>query len=251
MNNTKHVFLVGCGRMGELVKEAIDKSPDFLATHGYDTATVSCGGLSIYSDTSLLFPCPTDIIIDFSKPEATMTILPLAAEKHIPIVICTTGFTEEQLSRIKYFSDETPIFLSSNMSWGVNVVGNILKELAVKLSNYQIEISEIHHANKADSPSGTAKLFFNIINEARGNQLTPVYGREGVRKDDEIGIASLRLGSYPGTHTVKFADLYECITIQHDAFTPAVFASGALDAARFLLEQGPGLYSMDDMLGNK
>lgn len=199
------VFLVGCGRMGRFLKEATDESLDFSATHGYDTSAVSCGDLSIYSDTSLLFPCPTDLIIDFSSPTATMTILPLAAENHIPIVIGTTRLSREDLSKIKYFSDKIPIFYSPNMSMGVNVVGNILKELAVQLLGFQIEISEIHHSEK--------------------------------------GVLS--------THKVTLSNGKECISVIHEVLSRDLIALGALEAARFLLRQEPGLYSMDDMLGNK
>ena len=248
----KKVLVVGCnGRMGKLVCEAITKSDDFEVLAGYDVEDLGLHPFHIFTSSAELHSTKLDfdLIIDFSAPESTMKVAHYAFFARTPIVIATTGFTAEQEFSIEMWSEIIPVFKSANMSYGVNAVNQLLK-LATKLlgDDYEIAISEFHHSGKKDAPSGTAKMFFNTINEARDNTLTSSYGSTGKKQQNEVWIASQRAGAFPGEHTVTFAGQNDFIRIEHFAHTPAMFAEGALQAARYLLEQNkPGLYTMDDM----
>ena len=169
------------------------------------------------------------------------------------IVIGTTGFTEPELAEIKAASSEIPVFISPNMSLGVNLLFRLTSEAAKNLPGYQVEITETHHDQKVDAPSGTAKKLAEVVAEARGNNLAEVavYGREGrpgPRKPEEIGIHALRIGDVVGEHTVIFAAAGERIELTHKAGSRNILASGAIKAALFLSKQKPGLYSMDDLI---
>lgn len=247
----RNVFVVGCnGRMGQIVCKLIQSSDDLAVTHGCDKNTVSQLGINVDNHPTSL-PCPTDVIIDFSNPSATMEILPLAVDRHVPMVIATTDFSKEQEESIcEYYASYIPIFKSANMSYGVNAVNELLKLAAKLFYDYDPEICEFHHRNKKDSPSGTANMFFNTINEAQDGIRVSKYGRTGKRETDEIGIASLRGGAFPGEHVVTFAGENDFIRIEHFAYNPSIFADGALQAARYIMEQSiPGIYTMKDMLG--
>lgn len=252
----KKVLVVGCnGRMGQLVCEAIAKSEDFEVTGGYDVeyiqemykfpVFVSTEEMESWQDVF-----DFDVIIDFSRPESTLKILDFAVLHKISCVIATTGFSDEQEKTIRLASKYIPIFKSDNMSYGVNVVVQLLKLATKLLSNYDIGISEFHHAGKADAPSGTAKkLFFKTINEAHGNDLVYSYGSTGKKQPDELWVASQRGGDFSGEHVVTFAGTNDFIRIVHFAHNAKMFADGALEAARYLLEfcGCAGYYTMDDL----
>ena len=204
----------------------------------------------VYTDLNDIKEMP-DVIIDFSIPEASFKILEFAKKNKIPAVIATTGFTEEELEKVKEYGKEIPVFQSYNMSYTVNVMSKIVAELARKLENYDIEIVETHHRRKIDSPSGTALLLANSINSALDGKMEYEYDRHSKRekrKDNEIGIHSLRGGTESGTHSVIFFGDDESLEVTHKATSRVVFADGAIKAAKFLvLHKDPGVYTMKDI----
>ncbi len=198
-----------------------------------------------------------DVIIDFTTPEASLAHLKSAKSRKKGIVTGTTGFTSEQKEEFVEAGKYVPVCLSPNMSVGVNVLFAVVAKVARILSNeYEPEIMEIHHRMKKDAPSGTASQLAHIIAEARGWNLekTGVYGRKGLvgeRKAEEIGIHAVRTGDVVGEHTVIFGGPCERIELVHRAHSRDVFAHGAVKAAQFIANAGPGLYSMQDILGLK
>lgn len=248
----KRVLVSGCnGTMGRLVCSAINNSNSMVVASGFDKSGICPAGFDfpVYSDfTKIRFSKMFDVMIDFSSPEGTKEILKYAFDFNIPIVIATTGLDKSVENLIKNFADMIPIFCSANMSFDVALLRNILKSVSVQLADTDIEISETHHNRKADAPSGTAKLLANTVNEALGNTKTLVYGREGKREKNEIGLSSIRGGNIAGEHTIQFFGEYETLEIKHTTYSREVFAEGAVKAARFLLTKRPGLYSMDDLV---
>lgn len=237
------------GRMGQEVLKAVNNSSDFEVKCGIDTI-ISDYNFPIYTDIDLIKEKP-DIIIDFSIPDATMNILDYAKDNSIPIVIATTGFSEEQLQTISDYSKLIPIFRSGNMSYEINIMANIVAKLATQLKDSDIEIVETHHRNKIDSPSGTALILADSINEALDNKMEYQYNRHSVRQkrpNAEIGIHSIRGGTEIGKHTVMFLGQNESFEITHTVTSRSIFAEGALKAARFLVKQKPALYNMKDFI---
>jgi 4-hydroxy-tetrahydrodipicolinate reductase len=175
-----------------------------------------------------------------------------ALKEKKPVVICTTGLSEETLQFIDRASKEIAIFRSGNMSYGINLIETMLEEYAQLLSDtYDIEIIEKHHNRKVDAPSGTAIMLADAIHRSTGNTLSNTYGRHGnsnKRGNQEIGIHAVRGGTIVGEHEVLFAGFEENISIKHTAQSRSVFARGAIRAARFLLNKSPGLYNMHDLI---
>lgn len=238
------------GRMGQEVLKAINSSSDFEVCCGLDITEGTFRSFPIYEDISLIKEVP-DVIIDFSIPEATLKVLKYAKGKSIPIVIATTGFTDEQLNIIKEYSNYIPIFRSSNMSFEINIMADIASKLAKTLNGSDIEIIETHHRNKIDSPSGTALILADSINNALDNQMEYQYNRHMVRQKrpkNEIGIHSIRGGTEVGKHTVMFFGDNESFEITHTVNSRSIFANGALKAAKFLVSQTNGLYSMKNLI---
>ena len=203
----------------------------------------------VYTDLNDIKEMP-DVIVDFSVPEASFKILEFAKKNKIPAVIATTGFTDEELKRVREYGKEIPIFQSYNMSYSVSVMCKLVAELAKKFENSDIEIVETHHRRKIDSPSGTALLLANSINEALDGKMEYEYDRHSKRekrKDNEIGIHSIRGGTESGTHSVIFFGDDESLEITHRATSRVVFADGAIKAAKFLSHKDPGFYTMKDI----
>ena len=191
-----------------------------------------------------------DCIIDFSNHLATKGLTEYALRRNIPLVIATTGQTEEELQIIKEAAKVIPVFLSANMSLGVALLVELAK-LAVKMMpEADIEIVEKHHNRKLDSPSGTALLIANGIREIRNNAKY-IFGRSGheKREKNEIGIHAVRLGNIIGEHEVIVGTDTQTVTLKHEAHSRALFAEGAVTAAEFLISQSPGLYGMKDLIG--
>lgn len=238
------------GRMGQEVLNQIEKSNEFEVCCGVDILNCAESAFPIYTDINLIKEIP-DVIIDFSIPEATMNILEFAKQNNIPIVIATTGFSDEQLSTIKDYSKHIPIFRSGNMSYEVNLMANIVSKLAIQLKDSDIEIIETHHRNKIDSPSGTALILADSINCALNNEMNYQYNRHSIRQkrdDKEIGIHSIRGGTEVGKHTVMFLGENETFEITHTVTSRSIFADGALKAAKFLVNQKSNLYDMKDLI---
>jgi 4-hydroxy-tetrahydrodipicolinate reductase len=195
------------------------------------------------------------VIIDFTNPAASLEFLRLAARKHVPIVIATTGFDSKQLAEIKRLSRQTPVLLSANTSLAVNVLISLLGKAARMLGDdYDVEIIEAHHRFKKDAPSGTALTLGRSVADALGRDLDKVgiNGRKGLvgeRGKKEIALLSVRAGDIVGEHTVIFGGIGERLEFIHRAHSRDTFARGALRAAQWLVKKKPALYSMDDVLG--
>lgn len=197
-----------------------------------------------------LGPVQADVVIDFSHHTAVRDVLNYAKSIGSAAVIGTTGHTEAEKQAIYAAAREIPVFYSGNMSLGVAVLCRLAKEAARYFPDADIEIVETHHNRKADAPSGTALMLFNAIKEVRP-QAVANCGRsgEGKREKDEIGIASLRMGSVVGIHEIHIHSGSQCLTLRHEAVTRSMLAEGAVDAARFMAGKGIGLYNMESMLG--
>lgn len=224
------------GHMGNIVCNLVKSNPLFEYIGGVDQDNYNF----TYTDI--------DVIIDFSSPNGTMKMLKIATNNKIPVVIATTGLSNEQEKEVIESSKIIPIFKSANMSFDVALLNNVLKLLASKLEDNDIEIVETHHNRKADCPSGTAILFANTINSIFDTPRKIIYGREGKRNQNEIGIASLRGGNIIGEHTINFFNEFETLEITHKAHSREIFAAGALKAAQFIVNQKPGLYNMDNLI---
>ena len=191
-----------------------------------------------------------DVIIDFSHHSTIDDTLSYAIKTKTPIVIATTGFNDEELTKIKKASNIIPIFHSSNMSLGVNVLIKLVKEAAKALNGFDIEIIEKHHNKKLDAPSGTAVMIANGVKEVLPDS-EYIYGRHGrsdKRSSNEIGIHAIRGGTIVGEHTTIFAGHDEIVEIKHTAQSKDIFAKGAIAAAKFLVKQEAGYYNMNNML---
>lgn len=243
----KKVLVSGCnGTMGRLVCSAVTNSTDMCVISGFDQKA-DFTEFPVYSEIDKISQKP-DIIIDFSGPSGTMQITDYAYHHGVPIVIATTGLDASFNGTLKDYANSIPIFQSANMSFDVALLRNIVKRISVQLTDTDIEISETHHNRKKDAPSGTAKMLANAINEALGNTKTLVYGREGKREKNEIGLSSIRGGNIAGEHTIQFFGEFETLKITHTTYSREVFAEGAVKAARFLLTKEKGFYTMDDLV---
>lgn len=244
------VILSGCnGKMGRVISGLASNFPDLSIVAGIDKNTDQ----SNYPVFSNISECTVDadVVLDFSRPDALDGLIKYAKEKNIGVVLCTTGFTDEQLLKITEASKEIPVFRSANMSIGVNVVNKVLRSISALLyNNFDIEIIEKHHNQKVDAPSGTALLLANTIKDSIPEETEFVYGREGIAKRNhkEIGIHAIRGGSIVGDHEVIFAGQGEVIEISHYAISREVFAMGALKACEFMYGKEKGFYSMDDVV---
>ena len=231
------------GHMGRIVVDKVKEDPELTlaaVVDPFDDEMLS----SVEGVAS-----EDDVVIDFSNHEGTADLLKACEEKNLPVVLCTTGHTEEELKIIDEASKNIAIFRSANMSVGVALVAKIVEEVAAKF-NGEIEILEAHHNRKLDAPSGTAIMLADAAKKARPDSFYEC-GRSGQQKREknEIGINSIRMGNIVGMHEVMFGTDTQTITIKHEAHDRALFADGAIDAAKFLVGKAPGLYNMDDLLG--
>lgn len=246
-----HVLINGCnGRMGQVLVNEIDNFENLCLSCGFDINDNGKNTFPVYSNISQITD-DVDVIVDFSIPVATLNILQYAVSSHTPIVIATTGFTDEQLKIIEDASKKIPIFKSSNMSFDINLMKKIVAEVAIALKNNDIEIVETHHNRKIDAPSGTAVTLADSINSALDNNMTYVFNRHDSslkRNKNEIGFSSIRGGNIVGEHSVLFFGEHETFEIKHTSYSRSVFAEGALKACEFIVTKNPGLYEMDDML---
>lgn len=244
------VLINGCnGKMGQEVAKAIEKNDNFQTVCGVDRIDTGDNKFPVYTDLGKIIEEP-DVIIDFSIPSATFNILQYAVSKHIPTVIATTGFSDDELEKINELSKKVPLFRSANMSYEVNLMSNLVAQISKLLKDSDIEIVETHHNRKIDAPSGTALLLADSINTALDNDMHYEYNRHSKREKrnkKEIGIHSIRGGNVVGKHTVTFFSENESFEITHNVTSRAVFAEGALKAAEYLVVQENGLYDMNNM----
>ena len=244
------VLINGCnGKMGQEVAKEIKLTQDIQVLCGVDRIDTGDNNFPVFTNINDINLIP-DVIIDFSIPEATFKILEFAQKHKIPTVIATTGLSENQISKLEEYSKEFPIFRSSNMSYEINLMANLVAQLAKKLSDSDIEIIETHHNRKIDSPSGTALILADSINKALDNKMSYEYDRHSKREKrskTEIGIHSIRGGNEVGKHSVIFFGNNESFEITHNVNSRAVFANGAIKAALFIVHKDNGLYNMNNL----
>lgn len=247
------ILMVGCsGRMGKVISGAIDNFEKLSIVAGIDKNKSNGFNYPIFENISEC-TIEIDVILDFSRPDALDSLLEYANKKSLPLILCTTGYSDHQLATIKDKSKSIPLFRSANMSIGINVINNILKNISAMLyENYDIEIIEKHHNQKVDAPSGTAILLGDTIKDAIPEKTMYVHGRSGISKrhHKEIGVHAIRGGSIVGDHSVLFAGQGEVIELSHTAMSREVFAVGALKACEFMAGKEAGLYSMDNIINS-
>lgn len=236
------------GRMGQVLCALIENGGKHTVSAKISLEFESDASANIYKSLEEC-NCEADCIIDFSNHLATKAVTEFALKNKMPLVIATTGQTEEEMALIKEASKEIPLFYSQNMSLGVAVLSCLAKIAAKALPDCDIEIIEKHHNQKLDVPSGTALLLANSIRSVRTDSEYNIGRHEnGKRTKNEIGIHSLRMGGEVGTHEIIFAMGSQVITLKHEAENRNLFAEGSLSAAEFLVSQSAGFYNMDNIL---
>lgn len=249
-----NIIITGCsGKMGKSLLDAAAARTDCRIVAGVDPAAPENPGY-VYAPGFPQLQVEADVIVDFSHPSVLTSMLSYAKAHLLPVVICTTGFSSEQLAEIEEASKEIAIFRSGNMSLGVNLILELAKKAAsVLVDGFDIEIIEQHHNQKIDAPSGTALMIADAVSQVK-TDAEYVYDRHAYRKKRdkrEIGIHSIRGGNIVGEHEIIFAGQDEVVTITHSARSKTVFAVGALNAAVFMKGKQPGMYNMSDLLAEK
>lgn len=248
-----NIILRGCnGKMGQVITDIVDADDNAVIVAGVDITQNRVNKYPVYQSFTKC-NVNADVIIDFSSPVNFEEMLEYAVKHKVGIVLCTTGFTPEQLKLIDDASKRIPIFRSANMSMGINLISKLIKEAATVLADagYDIEIVERHHNKKVDAPSGTALMLADAMNEVLDNEYQYKYDRSTqreARSRKEIGISAVRGGTIVGEHEIIFAGTDEVIEIKHTAYSKAIFAKGAVQAAKFLPGQSAGMYKMSDMM---
>lgn len=248
-----NIILRGCnGKMGQVITEIVDADEKAVIVAGIDITQNKLNKYPVYHSFTKC-NVNADVIIDFSAPINLEEMLEFATKRKVGIILCTTGFSKEQLELINTAAKSIPIFRSANMSMGINLITKLLKEAAAVLADagFDIEIVEKHHNKKVDAPSGTALALADAMNEALNNEYDYKYDRTGervMRNKKEIGISAVRGGTIVGEHEVIFAGTDEVIEIKHTAYSKAIFAKGAVQAAKFLPGKPAGMYKMSDLM---
>jgi len=249
-----NIILRGCnGKMGQVITNLVESDDDAIIVAGIDISQSKVNKYPVYTSFSQCHVM-ADVIVDFSSPKNLTEMLDYAKENGIGIVLCTTGFTKEEQGLIEETAKEIPVFQSANMSMGINLITKLIQEAAKLLvdSGFDIEIVEKHHNKKVDAPSGTAIALADAMNKVLGDAYEYKYDRSSVREmrgKKEIGISSVRGGTIVGEHEIIFAGTDEVIEIKHTAYSKAIFAKGAIQAAKFLPGKEPGKYQMSDIIG--
>lgn len=247
------IIMSGCaGAMGRTITDIVKEDPEAQIVAGIDVVD---NGNTDYPVFSSILDCDieADAIIDFSTTKILDDLLQYCQDKKLPIVLCTTGYSEEQLAKIEASADKVAILRSANMSLGINTLMKLLQDAAKVLAaeGYDVEIVEKHHNQKLDAPSGTALALADSVNEAMGNQYEYIYDRSQrrqKREKKELGISAVRGGTIVGEHDVIFAGKDEVVTFSHTAYSKAVFGKGAVSAAKFLKGKETGRYEMADVI---
>ncbi|MCM1273071.1 MAG: 4-hydroxy-tetrahydrodipicolinate reductase [Clostridium sp.] len=248
------IIMHGCnGKMGQVITDICKSDSEVEIVAGIDVVDNRDNGYPVFTDINTC-DTPADVIIDFAAAPAVDGLLHYAEEKKLPVVLCTTGLSPEQLNKVSIASENVAILKSANMSLGINTLMKLLKDAANVFApaGYDIEIVEKHHNQKVDAPSGTALALADAINDARNNEYEYVYDRSQVRQKrgaKELGISAVRGGTIVGEHQVIFAGIDEVIEFKHTAYSKSVFAKGAVEAAKFLSGKPAGMYDMADVIG--
>ena len=248
------IIMHGCnGHMGQVISGIVEKDPDAEIVAGIDIADQGKNSYPVFTDIDAC-QVEADAIIDFSSAKATDKLLEYSAARQIPVVLCSTGLSQEQLAKVEETSRKVAVLKSANMSLGINTLLKLVQDAAKVLAaaGFDLEIVEKHHRLKLDAPSGTALALADSINEAMDNQYHYVYDRSQKREkrdDKEIGISAVRGGTIVGEHEIIFAGQDEVIEFKHTAYSKAIFGKGAVEAAKFLAGKPAGRYDMSDVIG--
>jgi 4-hydroxy-tetrahydrodipicolinate reductase len=222
--------------------------------HVFDELTVPVPESVLLTNSMVTFLDRCDVAIDFSAPVATQNLLEVALENPKPLVIATTGFGAHQHNLLNEASRQMPVLYATNMSAGIALLKKLVEQVSATLGDYDIEIVEQHHRHKVDAPSGTALTLAEFAAKGRGLDLDKVRvsgrdGQIGARSKDEIAVMALRGGDIVGRHTVGFYNDGEFIELNHTATSRETFSKGAIRSAKWIVDQAPGLYSINDVLG--
>jgi 4-hydroxy-tetrahydrodipicolinate reductase len=249
------IIMHGCnGKMGQVVSglAAADENVQIVA--GIDVSDSKANPYPVFHS---LAECSVeaDVVIDFSYAGAVDGLVDACVEKHLPVIVCTTGLSDSQMAHLHDASQSIPVLKSANMSVGINLLMKILQPVAQTLAEagFDIEIVEKHHNQKLDAPSGTALALADVMNGALDDAYTYKYDRSQVREKrspKEIGISAVRGGTIVGEHEIIFAGTDEVITFKHTAYSKAIFAKGAIEAAKYLKGRPAGFYDMSDVIGS-
>lgn len=239
------------GKMGKTIYNCISAREDCKVIAGIDINTEQYADFPIIDSPSKL-PEKPDVIIDYSNPASLDGLLEYCLSTGTPIVLAATGYSDEQINKIKSAAEQIPVFFTFNMSLGINLLVQLAKKAASVLGDqFDIEIVEKHHNQKIDAPSGTAIMLANAVNETLNNKYHYVYDRHSQRKKrdkNEIGMHAIRGGTIVGEHDVIFAGHDEVITLSHSAASKSVFAEGSINAAIYLSDKPAGLYDMSSLV---
>ncbi len=249
------MIMCGCnGKMGRNISEIVAADPEIEIVAGVDKAGSNTFGYPVFSNLKQV-DVPADVVVDFTRPEALEDndMFRLAKERGYALVLCSTGYSEEEIVRINKASEEIAILRSANMSLGINLLLKLVAEAAELLckEGFDPEIVERHHNQKVDAPSGTALALADSMNSVLNNEYDYKYDRHSVREKrpvKEIGISAVRGGNIVGEHEVIFAGTDEVIEFKHTAYSKAVFGKGAVAAAKFLAGKKAGMYTMKDVI---
>lgn len=250
------VIMHGCnGAMGRVITDLAKDMDGVEIVAGIDLNTEIKQEYPVFSSLEAC-DIEADVIVDFASAKAADHLLDYCGETQTPVVLCTTGLSEEQLKKVSETSKKTAVLRSANMSLGINTLLKLLQDAAKVLATagFDVEIIEKHHNQKVDAPSGTALALADSVNDAMGGQYYYKYDRsmERAKRDQkEIGISAIRGGTIVGEHDVIFAGKDEVVTFSHTAYSKAIFGKGALEAAAFLAGKEPGLYTMADVINAK
>lgn len=247
------IIMHGCnGKMGQVITKIVKEDANAKIVAGIDKYTGISNNYPVFESIEKC-DIEADVVIDFSNALAVDGLLDYCVEKQVPVVLCTTGLSEEQLKNVEEASKKVAVLKSANMSLGVNMLLKLLQDATKILApaGFDIEIVEKHHNQKVDAPSGTALAMADSINAVLNDEYTYTYDRSQVRQKrdkKEIGISAVRGGTIVGEHEVIYAGEDEVIEFKHTAHSKAVFAKGAVEAGKFLKGKEAGLYSMQDVI---
>ena len=241
-----------CGHMGQVISDLVEKDTNAEIVAGIDVTDKGNTSYPVFTD---IHECKTeaDVLIDFSSAKAADALLDYCVERSLPVVLCTTGLSDEQLAKVEDTAKKIPVLKSANMSLGINTLMKLIQDVAKVLATagFDMEIVEKRHRLKLDAPSGTALALADSLNEAMDNQYHYVYDRSQRRQqrdDKEIGISAVRGGTIVGEHEVIFAGTDEVIEFKHTAYSKAIFGKGAIEAAKYIAGKPAGRYDMADVI---
>ncbi len=246
------IIMHGCnGKMGHVICDLVKNDPDTEMAAGIDITSVNAPFPTFTSVDEC--DIASDVIVDFSTAAAVPALIEYAVAKKTPIVICTTGLSQDCLKKLDEASEIIPVFRSANMSLGINLIASLLKKYSDVLyrEGFDVEIVERHHNQKIDAPSGTALMLADSVNAGVSTDLEYVYDRSGVREKRDrrqLGLSAVRGGTIVGDHEVIFAGKDEVIEFKHSAYSKEVFAVGAVKAAKFIVGKPAGKYDMQDVM---